>query len=509
MEIAIILSVVLAATRGLAHRGKWIWAGLAGGVAGSALVALFADNISNAMEGMGQEIFNAAVLFMAVFMIGWTVIWMQSHGRAIAQKIKDTGKKISDGELPLYALAVIVSITMWREGSEIVLFMYGILSTSKESLLAIAAGSAGGTLAAGTLGLLLYLGLVKFSTRYVFSFTSWLLILLACGMSAHAAGLLTAADVLPALSYQVWDTSAILSEDSMLGKILHAMLGYTARPTGIQCAFYVLTFITITGLQKIMLSDSTFLRKLAGSTVGLALITAALILISSQQANALNVNSPYVEEGMLEVELKNRYDIDDRSSEDNFRQHILEVKYGVTNWWAFAVEGEWEKDPDDGYHYEATEIESIFQLTDVGEYWLDAGIKTIYVFKHPSGTSDRMKVYALLAKQYTEFTHVANLGIEQDVGNNKNRNPKFDAKWMTQYHYTPMISPGFEYYGEYGEISDPSDYDAQKHRLGPVIYGNLGNGFKYNLGWLFGLSDATEDHAIKLNLEYEFPVEFY
>ncbi len=237
----------------------------------------------------------------------------------------------------------------------------------------------------------------------------------------------------------------------------------------------------------------------------LAIMTAA---VSASPAQALNVYSPYVEEGIMEIELKNRFDFDGRSSEDNFRQHILEIAYGVNSWWSVELEGEWEKDPGDGYHYEATEIYNNFQLTDVGEYWLDAGLQVKYVFKHPDGKADRLKIYALLAKQTNQFTHMANLGVEQDVGDHKNRNPKMDAKWMTRYNYRPMLNPGFEYYGEYGEISDPSKYKNQKHRLGPALYGKLGHGFKYELGWLFGLSKATEDHAIKFNIEYEFPLQF-
>jgi high-affinity iron transporter len=250
LEISIILSIILAATRGVAGRGAWIWAGIAGGVIGSALVAAFASTISNAVEGMGQEVFNASVLFVAVFMIGWTVVWMQTHARELSQKIKQVGRDVHDGKLPLYALAVVVSLSMWREGAEIVLFMTGILATSEESLLAIIAGGAAGTVVAATIGTLLYFGLIKISMRYMFATTSWLLVLLACGMSAQAAGFLTAADMLPVLVQQVWDSSWLLSESSIFGKILHAMLGYTERPSGVQLVFYIGTFAVIAGLLK-------------------------------------------------------------------------------------------------------------------------------------------------------------------------------------------------------------------------------------------------------------------
>ena len=144
LEIAIIITIILAATRGVAGRSRWICIGLVGGLAGAVLVAVFATTISDAMEGVGQEIFNAAILTVAVLMIIWTVVWMQSHGRALAHKMKGVGKAVTDGDVPLYSLAMVVSLAMWREGAEIVLFMAGIISSSQESILSIMTGGFAG-----------------------------------------------------------------------------------------------------------------------------------------------------------------------------------------------------------------------------------------------------------------------------------------------------------------------------------------------------------------------------
>ena len=88
LEAALIISIVAAATRGVARRGAWIGSGIAAGVLGAVLVAFFAGAIADTMEGMGQEWFNAIVLLAAVAMIGWHVIWMSKHGRELAQQMK-------------------------------------------------------------------------------------------------------------------------------------------------------------------------------------------------------------------------------------------------------------------------------------------------------------------------------------------------------------------------------------------------------------------------------------
>lgn len=249
LEIAIILSIILVATRSVAGSRKWVAFGIAGGLVGAGIVAIFASNIANALNGIGQEVFNAIVLFIAVLMIGWTVIWMQQHGKEIAQKMKQVGKSVSEGETPLYSVAVVVSLAMWREGAEIVLFMTGILSTAQESIFEIIAGGVAGAASAGLIGFLLYFGLIKLSPKHLFSITSWLLILLASGMTAQAVGYLNAADILPSYG-ELWNSGWLLSQDSILGKILHAMLGYSERPSVMQILTYISTIAVIFSLKN-------------------------------------------------------------------------------------------------------------------------------------------------------------------------------------------------------------------------------------------------------------------
>lgn len=304
LEISIILSIVLAATRGVCGRNKFILLGVSGGCLGAVMIALFAGAISDALDGMGQEVFNGVVLLLAAGMIGWTTVWMQTHGRELAQKIKQVGVCVREGSLPLYSVAVVVALSMWREGAEIVLFMAGISSVTTDSMFAVAAGAAGGGLLAAAIGGLIYMGLITLSSRHLFRVTGWLLILLAAGMSAAGAGYLAAADVLPVLATQLWDSSALLSDDSVMGKILHAMLGYSARPSGIQLAFYLGTLGVI--LLMLRLRDGGGMRKYRLQTVAIGLAAIAVFFAAHSAQAAFTVYSPRVEQGMLEVENKNR-----------------------------------------------------------------------------------------------------------------------------------------------------------------------------------------------------------
>lgn len=258
-EIAIILSVVLAATRGLAGKWKWVGLGLGIGVAGAGLVAFFAGEIADAAEGMGQEIFNAGVLFAAAAVIGWTVVWMKRHARQLTAHLKKVGAAVLDGEMPLYSVTVVIALAALREGSEIVLLTYGLAAAGK-SIASIAMGSAVGAMGGVVAGALFYYGILKVSTKHLFGVTSALLILLAASMAAQGTVFLVAADKLPALADPLWDSSAILAQESFVGQILHALIGYSDQPLGVQ----VVVFAVVLGVMTLSL-------KLAGrpaKTVG-------------------------------------------------------------------------------------------------------------------------------------------------------------------------------------------------------------------------------------------------
>src|SRR2546423_6501233 len=72
------------------------------------------------------------------------------------------------------------------------------------------------------------------------------LLMLVGGVEApQAANFLVQADLLPPLGARLWDTSALLSDRSLFGQTLHALIGYDARPAGIQLAFYFVTVVII------------------------------------------------------------------------------------------------------------------------------------------------------------------------------------------------------------------------------------------------------------------------
>jgi high-affinity iron transporter len=91
------------------------------------------------------------------------------------------------------------------------------------------------------LGALLYFGLVHVPVRHFFRVTGWMIVALAAGLAAQAAGFLEQANLLPPIVPELWDTSAVVSGSSLLGQLLHVLIGYTPTPSGLQLVCYLVT----------------------------------------------------------------------------------------------------------------------------------------------------------------------------------------------------------------------------------------------------------------------------
>jgi high-affinity iron transporter len=250
IEAGLIVGIVMAATRGVPTRGRWIGFGILGGLVGAAMVAIFAGAISQAFEGAGQELFNASVLGIAVVMLMWHNAWMARHGREIAEEMRTIGTAVSEGAKPLTALAVVVGLAVLREGSEVVLFLYGIFASGTSGS-ALLTGGLLGVAAGAAFTALTYYGLLAIPNRYIFSVTSWLIALLAAGMAAQSVQFLNNAGVVVVFDRTVWDTSWLLSDGSLFGKLLHTLVGYTERPTEIQLMTYIATLVAMFLLMRL------------------------------------------------------------------------------------------------------------------------------------------------------------------------------------------------------------------------------------------------------------------
>lgn len=244
-EAALLIGIIAAATRELRSRSAYIAGGVLFGVLGAIAVASLAGYIAEMFEGIGQELFNALILAIAVCMLAWHNIWMSTHGAQLANEARSIGQQVKEGRRELSAVLIAVSIAVLREGSETALFLYGVFSSGQSPVTTITSGAAIGLLGGIAVGVVVYGGIVRLPVRWFFTITSALILVLAASMASQMARFLAQAGVLPSLATPLWDSSSILPIESLMGAVMHGLVGYEAKPAGIQVVVYAAVLVAI------------------------------------------------------------------------------------------------------------------------------------------------------------------------------------------------------------------------------------------------------------------------
>jgi high-affinity iron transporter len=250
-EAGLIIGIVLAVTRSVPHRNRWIVGGVLAGALAACAVAVFAGALSQLFAGMGQELFNAAILAVAVMMLTWHNVWMAQHGREMAGEMRAVGQAVAEGTKSLLALALVVGVAVLREGSEVALFLYGVVATDGGSALSLAIGGIIGLALGAAVCLLTYFGLMRIPPRALFATTTVLITLLAAGMAAQAVAFLERANWLNSLDTVIWDSAWLLSDQSIAGRAMHTLIGYTDQPTEMQLLVYLAVLIVTVVLMRL------------------------------------------------------------------------------------------------------------------------------------------------------------------------------------------------------------------------------------------------------------------
>jgi len=253
LEAALFVGIVAAATRQLAGRGRWLAGGVGLGVFGAILLALSAQRISGQFEGTGQDLVNIAVLSLALAMLLWHCIWVSGHAREMALQARLLGSSVQQGQRTPWALLAAVTLAVLREGAETVLFVGGALTGAVDVHpgQVVAACTLGVACGVGA-GLAIYGGLSRLPTRQVFAATNLLIAILAGSIASQLVKALAQAGFLEQGTTPLWDTSAALAPDSALGTLLHALMGYDARPSAAQLASYVGVLVLIYAGTRLM-----------------------------------------------------------------------------------------------------------------------------------------------------------------------------------------------------------------------------------------------------------------
>lgn len=248
-EMVLIITLLLAATKQVKGASRWILMGGIGGVLASILLASVALSNPFIASLLKAKLTGAIILIMASLLIAWTVIWMKSEGKRLSHKLSNLD--ISNAASPLLSLSLVAFLTVVREGSEVVLFLLGLMSQSSVSVHSIILGSVLGALEAIVIGVLMYFGLIHVNIGKVFDVFAVVMTFLSAGMAANAVSKLSSIGLVPSLIPQVWNTTPYFDHHSnWLALIMHVVFGYTEKPSLMQLIVYTSTLVVIFALSK-------------------------------------------------------------------------------------------------------------------------------------------------------------------------------------------------------------------------------------------------------------------
>jgi high-affinity iron transporter len=236
LEAALLVSLLLSTSMAMGISRRGVIAGIVLGLIGAGLVNWQFDLISESFEGVGQEVFNAALL-------GAIVVLLLAYSCYLAQ---DAASRRHTSSAPLMIACLVVALAVTREGVEVFIFVYGFTAIPSE-LLPVLVGAAMGAGIGVSLGVLIFYGLVILPVRLRLPVAQVLLALVAAGMASQAVIYLTQGGLVDS-RMPVWDTGSWIPETSMTGQLLYALLGYEATPTAIQLVLYGMTLLLFAGV---------------------------------------------------------------------------------------------------------------------------------------------------------------------------------------------------------------------------------------------------------------------
>jgi high-affinity iron transporter len=246
-----ILAAWLAANHVAARGRRYLWGGVLAGIAAAfglaALLMVFANELSGRMQGW----FQTVLVLTAGVLIVQMVFWMQAHGRTLKRDLQG-GLAMAAERRNWWGVFALALIAVAREGSETVVFLYGILSAGTQAagglLPALGAILGGFALALATYGLL-QLGRRWLSWRLFFRVTEVLLLLLACQMFTSGAEKLIDLGALP-FTGPLWDTSALLDDSGRWGGLVAGLTGYRAVPGAVTVAVWLAYWGVVLGMRS-------------------------------------------------------------------------------------------------------------------------------------------------------------------------------------------------------------------------------------------------------------------
>lgn len=249
------------------------------------------------------------------------------------------------------------------------------------------------------------------------------------------------------------------------------------------------------------------------------LLTASCLLLAATPARAdYHIFSPYeIDLGELEIEHNGDAQFDRTVTKDGAQSYTLELGTGLTPWWHSEVEFSFDREPGQGVPTRMTSLvtENMMQITEPGEAWADYGVYFEYGQGTAKGLPNQFTIGPVIGKDIGRTGNILNLFVSRQLGPNQDSHGlDLSYAWQTKWRLWEPLSPAVEIYGDTGTLTHMLGLNREELLAGPVLVGAVPikgfsstrtGRFKYELGYLFGLTGGTPASTLRWRLELEIP----
>jgi len=241
------------------------------------------------------------------------------------------------------------------------------------------------------------------------------------------------------------------------------------------------------------------------------LVCVVLLVLQSPVARAFGpadyVYMPNVTYGEREIDLKAGGW--KRRDEDRLSAWSIGYGYGITQRWGTELYLKYES--SGGEHltkFDAWEWENKFQITEQGEYPVDAGL--ILEIERPKDRAEgyEIKLGPLFQTDFGNWQLNGNLLFQRSIRAATPQHTEFGYQWQVKYRWKPAFEYGLQGFGEVGAWNHWDPAGERTHRFGPAVFGKIPLGgsqaIRYNAAWLIGATPGAPRNTFRTQVEYEF-----
>ena len=236
----------------------------------------------------------------------------------------------------------------------------------------------------------------------------------------------------------------------------------------------------------------------------LTLLLLACIPALAQAGPAEKVYMPQVSYREWEIEFRGGA-LDWPGNPDNrAQQYVTDIGYGIAPRWFTELAVFYAKTPGGAARVEGYEWENVFQLTEIGEHWMDVGLFAEFAHDRLQ-KKNYVELGPMFQKEFGRALVNLNLLFKHGLARDREPGTEFEYAWQWKWRGNTSFEPGLQGFGSFGRVGY---LHAAENKIGPAFFGRValgaGHTLRYDAALLFGTVNGSPDRTLRFQLEYEF-----